>query len=173
MKNYFILYLLCFGIHINAQNDSIVKPKSKFWDKVNFGGGLGLGFGNGSTNISFSPLAVYNFTPKIAAGLGLNYSYIKQRDFFQSSIYGGSIVGFYNPIQEVQISMELEQLRVNSKILSNQTLNSSSNFWNTALFMGAGYNTGGLVIGIRYNVLYKQDNNVYSQAWLPFVRIIF
>ena len=54
----------------------------------------------------------------------------------------------------------------------DEFLNDDS-FWNTALFLGAGYRTQNLTIGVKYNVLHKDNNQVYSQAWLPFVRVMF
>lgn len=148
-----------------------VKQKSEFWEKVQFGGGLGLGFGNNATNISIAPSAIYNFNTKAALGLSVQYSYIKQKGFYTSHLYGGSIIGLVNPIQEIQLSAELEQLRVNTSF-DNSSLN-SNDFWNTALFLGAGYRTNNATIGVRYNVLHNDNNNIYTTAFMPFVRVFF
>ena len=147
------------------------EQKSEFWKKVQFGGGLGLGFGNNSTNISVAPSAIYNFNEKVALGLGVQYSYIRQKDFYTSHLYGGSIIGLVNPIQEIQLSAELEELRVNTDF-DNSSF-TTDNFWNTALFLGAGYRTNNATIGVRYNVLHKDNNNIYTTAFMPFVRIYF
>ncbi|WP_338375832.1 hypothetical protein [uncultured Flavobacterium sp.] len=146
-------------------------PKNNFWNKVQFGGGLGLGFGNNSTNISVAPSAIYNFNEKVALGVGIQYSYIRQKDFYTSHLYGGSIIGLVNPIQEIQLSAELEELRVNTDF-DNSSL-TSDNFWNTALFLGAGYKTNNATIGVRYNVLHNDNNNIYTTAFMPFVRVYF
>ena len=148
-----------------------VKQKSEFWKKVEFGGGLGLGFANGATNISVSPSAIYNFNPKVALGVGVQYSYIRQRDFYTSHLYGGSIIALVNPIQEIQLSAELEELKVNTDF-DNSSF-ASDNFWNTALFLGAGYRTNNATIGVRYNVLHNDNNNIYTTAFMPFVRVYF
>lgn len=50
---------------------------------------------------------------------------------------------------------------------------STDNFWNTALFLGAGYRTNNATIGIRYNVLHNDNNNIYTTAFMPFVRVYF
>lgn len=147
------------------------KQKSEFWKNVQFGGGLGLGFGNNSTNISVAPSAIYNFSPKAALGLGVQYSYIRQKDFYTSHLYGGSIIGLVNPIKEIQLSAELEELRVNTSF-DNSSF-TSDNFWNTALFLGAGYRTNNATIGIRYNVLHNDNNNIYTTAFMPFIRVYF
>lgn len=145
--------------------------KSEFWSRVQFGGGLGLGFGNNATNIAVAPSAIYNFNEKVALGLGLQYSYIRQRDFYTSHLYGGSIIGLVNPIPEIQLSAELEELRVNTSF--ENTSIASEDYWNTALFIGAGYRTDNVTIGIRYNVLHNDNNTIYTTAFMPFVRVFF
>lgn len=61
-----------------SQQDSIPKTKSLFWQKMQFGGGLGLAVGNGFTNISLSPTGYYNFDKTFAVGVGLTGSYVAQ-----------------------------------------------------------------------------------------------
>lgn len=153
-----------------SQNATVQNSGSEFWSHVQFGGGLGLGFGNGSTDISVAPSAVYNFNDYFAAGVGLQYSYFRQKNEFKSNNYGGSVMGLFNPIPEAQLSVELEQLRVN---LAYENMNVTDNFWNTALFLGAGYRMDGITIGARYNVLFDKEKNVYGDAFMPFVRVFF
>lgn len=166
------VFLFGFNATIFAQNTSEVNTKSNFWDKVQFGGGLGLGFGNGYTNISVAPSGIYNFNEYVSAGLGVQYSYVKDRDFYQSNLYGGSIIALFNPIQQIQLSTEIEQLRVNTTF---ETIygEDDDDFWNTALFLGAGYRTNNVTFGVRYNVLYKDGDGVYADPFMPFVRIYF
>lgn len=57
--------------------------ESKFF----FGGNLGLSFGS-YTYIELAPLAGYKITPRLWAGLGPKYMYLKQRDYYETSIYG-------------------------------------------------------------------------------------
>ena len=73
--------------------------------------------------------------------------------------------------EEMQLSVEVEQLRVNNSFVANSQ--SQSKFWNTSLFLGAGYRSENVTVGVRYNLLYKERNNVYAQAYMPFVRIQF
>ena len=155
-----------------AQESSNLQQKSNFWKDVHFGGGLGLGIGSGYTNIMVAPSAIYNVNEYFSTGLGAQYSYVSSRYYFNSHLYGVSLIELFNPIPEAQISVELEQLRVNNTYTQfNPEI--KDNFWNTALFLGAGYRAENVTIGIRYNVLYKEANNVYSQAWMPFVRVYF
>ena len=166
------LFFIFSFINMNAQNDPApVAPN--FWDKVQFGGGLGLGFGSGYTDITVAPSAIYNFNDYVALGVGLQGSYVSTKNLFSSAIYGGSIIGLFNPINEIQLSAELEQVRVNSTIKQQGFPDTKDHFWNTGLFLGAGYRAGNVTVGARYNVLFKENNFVYSDAFMPFVRVFF
>lgn len=162
-----IVIFSLFSTIIYSQNNP--SNQGDFWSRVRFGGGLGLGIGSGYTDIMVAPSAVYDFNEYFSAGLGLQGSYVKSRDFFESYIYGASLVGLFNPINEIQLSAELEQVRVNLTY-DNEF---KENFWNTALFLGAGYRAQNVTIGVRYNVLHDDDKNVYNDAFMPFVRIYF
>lgn len=155
------------------QEPATEAPKSDFWGRVSFGGGLGLGFGSGYANVAVLPSAIYQVNPYVALGLGVQYSYLQQRDFYQSHLYGGSIIGLFNPIEELQLSVELEQLRANVRVENNFFNGVSDNFWNTGLFLGAGYRMDNVTVGLRYNVLYVADKGVYGDALMPFVRAYF
>ena len=174
---YFTIFL--FFATTNAQNSENQRPqarqKSEFWSKVRFGGGLGLSIGTGFTDVTIAPSAIYEFNEYVAAGIGLQGSYIrvKPRNYafesYETFAYGGSWIVLVNPIQQVQLSAELEQLRVNVNFDSGF----SDNFWNTALFLGGGYRAQNVTIGIRYNVLHNSNKNIYSEAFMPFVRVYF
>lgn len=167
-----IVLLVFFMSFFGFSQSNLPESKSDFWKNVRFGGGLGLGLGSGHTNIMVAPSAIYDFNEYFSAGVGLQYSYVKQKNLFDSHIYGASLISLFNPIPEIQISAELEQLRVNNTY-TQFTPKIEDDFWNTALFLGAGYRTQNVTIGVRYNVLYQEDKNVYSQAWFPFVRVYF
>lgn len=171
---FLVVFFLCFASFTEsyAQGSGGVTSSCDFWNKVQFGGGLGLGIGNGYTNVSVSPTAIYNFNEYVAAGAGIQYSYISQKDFYNSHLYGASAILLVNPIQEIQLSGELEQLRVNSTFTDFNIIE-KENFWNTALFVGAGYRSENVTIGVKYNVLHQDKNRVYTTAFMPFVRIFF
>ncbi|NBL65569.1 hypothetical protein GV828_10185 [Flavobacterium sp. NST-5] len=160
------VFLFIFSVGFSQQNNS------DFESKIRFGGGLGVSLGSGFTNIILAPSAIYDFNPYFSAGLGFQGSYVKQRNFYESFIYGPSVITLFNPIEELQISAELEQLRVNTEY-EDGNLPQSENFWNTALFLGAGYRTQNVTVGIRYNVLHDDDKNIYANAFMPFVRVYF
>jgi hypothetical protein len=171
LKLLVIVFLFLFQFQLQAQEIPEAKTKSDFWKNVQIGGGLGLGFGSGYTNVSIAPSAIYNFNKYVSAGVGVQYSYLKQKDFYNSSLYGGSVIGLFNPIEQIQISLEIEQLRANVKLEGFN--GSSNNFWNTGLFFGAGYRMQNVTIGGRYNLLFQNDKGVYGDAFIPFVRVYF
>ena len=180
LKTFFFTLVFLNASLLFSQQDSIPKTKSIFWQKVQFGGGLGLGVGNGFTNISLSPTGYYNFDATFAVGVGVIGSYVAQESNpsnynslgYKSTIFGGSVIGLINPIEEIQLSAEVEQLKINRKF--DDAYFNDDTFWNTALFVGAGYRTQNVILGIKYNVLHSNNNNnIYSQAWLPFMRVMF
>jgi hypothetical protein len=171
LKSVFSLVLLFIYSNLMAQQQpNNYNSTNNFWQHVQFGGGIGLGFGSGYTDISVAPSAIYNFNEYIALGLGAQYSYLKQRNSYAAHLYGGKLISLFNPIPQIQFSAELEQLRVNINEIGSNT--NSNAYWNTALFVGAGYRNGNATLGARYNVL-KDNNNIYGSAFMPFIRFYF
>ncbi|MGM0636596.1 MAG: hypothetical protein ACQESK_11070 [Bacteroidota bacterium] len=165
-----LLIILFFGFSCfvsKAQNQD-----TNFWKNVQFGGGAALNFSNQFTQVSVQPMAVYPLNKYYSPGVSLQYSYMRLKNEFETQFVGGSLINFLHPVPEIQLSVELEQLYINRKNYVENTV-SKSNFWNTALFVGGGYRTNNVIVGIRYNVLFNQDKNVYPRAWMPFVRIFF
>lgn len=164
-KSTFLLCLLLVSISYAQPADST----SVFWEKVQWGGTGAANFSNQFTSVSISPQAIYPVKSYYYTGVGLHYSYFRRRDVFTSNAYGATWLNFFNPIPEAQLSAELEQLRINNELANGV----KDDFWNTALFLGAGYRQQNFIIGIRYNVLFDEANNIYPQAWMPFVRVFF
>lgn len=178
------LNLLCLCVFLLGEN--VVRAqgnpggtKSDFWRNVQIGGGIGAGFGSGYTNVMLAPGAIYNFNQYVSAGVGLTGSYVRYRryssdiDEYRSWIYGGSLIGLFHPIPQIQLSLEAEQLRVNTTLETVGSGNLHDNFWSTGLFVGAGYRTPNVTIGLRYNILHDPDKTVYGDALMPFVRVYF
>lgn len=166
-----IIISLISNVLLAQQQGFGSKSSGDFWKNVQIGGGIGLGFGSGYTDISLAPSAIYNFNEYVALGLGAQYTYVKQRDYYASHLYGGSVIALFNPIREIQLSAEVEELRVNVNLEGSNS--NSQDYWNTALFFGLGYRNGNVTIGARYNVLQDDTKSVYSEAFMPFVRVYF
>lgn len=160
----FSLLLIISIISLNAQNSD-----TAFWDNVRFGGGFNVGLGSNYTTLAISPSAIYDFSDEFGTGLSLSYLYSKNKTFnTTANVYGASIISLYNPFDNFQFSGEFEELNINL----NNDFNQNS-YWNPALYFGAAYRTGGISIGLRYDVLYKENKSIYSSALTPVFRIYF
>jgi len=157
-----IFFLISFSVF--SQNDD----ELKFWDNVRFGGGLGLGFGSNQTTINVAPSTIYEFNDMFALGLGGSYLYAKNRDL-KSNVFGASLISLFNPFEEIQLSAEFEQLFVTQKQLGFD----NKNFDYPALYLGVAYRSGWFAAGVRYDVLYDENKNIYSSPFSPIVRFYF
>ncbi len=167
-KILFIAFVILFNL-----NNLVAQQKTNyFWSHVRFGGGVGLNLGDGFFSGTLAPSAIYEFDKTFAVGLGLNGTFNNQKGVYKSTILGGSLIGLFNVINELQLSAEFEQLNVNRRY--NITLNiPDDNYWSPALFLGAGYRNGNVTFGIRYDVLYDENKSIYIEPWAPFVRFYF
>jgi hypothetical protein len=173
-KSLFMVLIFFIYENVIAQYQQTPQSRSPFWQNVQFGGGLGLSFGSGYTDISIAPSAIYNVNPYLAVGLGLQGSYVSSKGYYDSGIYGVSLLTYINPIPEIQLSINLNESYVNNHYETYYGQSSfTDSFWNTALFLGAGYRTGNVTVGLAYNVLFDENDNVYGDALTPFVRAYF
>lgn len=170
--NSILFGIICLFITtISAQNTT-----NDFWSHVRFGGGIGLGFSGDYFSGTLAPSAIYRFNPQFAAGISLNGTYSTRKDYYKATILGGSVLALFNPIPELQLSAEFEELHVSRKF-DNRLLFQDDDYWYPALFVGAGYtiSTGRVstAIGVRYDVLYDRNKSIYGSSWMPFFRIYF
>ncbi|MEJ1222741.1 alpha-ketoglutarate decarboxylase [Sediminicola sp. 1XM1-17] len=142
-----------------------------FWGKVRYGGGVGLGFGQDTFTAVLAPSAIYQASEYVAVGAGLNFNYSKFQDS-KLTAYGGSLITLVNPIRPIQLSAELEQLRVNRRF-EYEGADIVDNYWSPALFAGIGYSNGNVTFGIRYDLLYDEEKSIYADPFMPFVRFYF
>ncbi|MBT8258728.1 MAG: alpha-ketoglutarate decarboxylase [Bacteroidia bacterium] len=164
---FFLGSLIGFSQQINQEKTS------DFWQNVRFGGGIGLSFGDGFFSGTLAPSAIYEFNPFVATGVGLNLTYNKRENLYKSTILGGSLITLFTVIPQAQLSAEFEQLNVDRNFDAQYVSNEDDNYWYSALFLGAGYRTGNVIFGIRYDVLYDEDKSIYAEPWIPFVRVFF
>ncbi|WP_242202928.1 alpha-ketoglutarate decarboxylase [Aestuariivivens insulae] len=162
-----ITFVLGFFGYLSSQ-----ESQKDFWNHVRFGGGLGLNFGDGYFSSTIAPSAIYEFNDAFALGLGLNASFVNLKREYKSTILGGSLIGLFNIVNEVQLSAEFENLNVNTRYNVNLNL-PRDNYWVPALYLGAGYRSGNVTLGIRYDVLYDKNKSIYIDPWAPFVRFYF
>jgi hypothetical protein len=163
--------LSCFFMTFANAQDNLPQEKSDFWKNVRFGGGLGLSTGSNFFSATLAPTAIYQFDNAFALGVGLNGTYNSSKNVYKSTILGASILGLYSPIRDIQLSGEFEQNHVNRNFDNPAIVDDT--YWVSSLFIGAGYTTNNVTIGIRYDVLYDEDKSIYANAWVPFVRVFF
>jgi hypothetical protein len=172
----FISLKLLFSVLliISISHNSYSQNQYPFWSNVQFGGGIGLNFGDGFFSGTLAPSAIYRFNPTVATGIGLNASYAKQRNVFKSTVLGASVITLVNPIPEIQLSGEFEELYVDREF-DNAFFSdvADGSYWYPALFLGVGYSTSNITFGIRYDILYDADRSIYNNAWMPFFRVFF
>ena len=168
-----ILFLFIFNPLLAQGPTNSTNQPSNFWKNVQFGGGIGLGFSSGYTDVTISPSAIYNVNSTVAVGASLQFGFISAKNDYTSTLYGGSLIGLVNPIPEIQLSAELEEINVTTEYELDGG-NRSNSLWNTALFLGAGYRTGNVTIGVRYDILFDNKyNGYYNEPFMPFVRAYF
>lgn len=168
VKLIFTVFIFVFGNYCYSQNNS---KNSEFWNQVRFGGGIGLGFTNIGFNASISPSAIYQFNELLAVGPSLNFNYSKFNDN-KFLAYGGSLLALCNPIQQIQLSTEFEELRIN-RTINSQSNSFTEDYWLPAFFVGLGYSTQNLTIGLRYDLLFNDNKSIYNNALMPFIRVYF
>lgn len=164
-----LLFLSTFNFSSAQSESNTPHPQSNFWSNVQFGGGLGLGFSSGYTDVFLAPSAIYNFNPIVAAGAGLNLNYVASKNYYSSLVYGISTIVLVNPIPQIQLSVGLNESRVNYQ--EKGFGNYSEDYWDTSLILGAGYRTENVTIGIGFNVL--QNDRYDTEPFVPFIRAYF
>ncbi|MEY4432760.1 MAG: hypothetical protein RLZZ44_890 [Bacteroidota bacterium] len=165
-----VLFAFCFSFSF-SQTIATNNP-GEFWESVQFGGGFGLNLGTGYTEITIAPSAIYPLNDYVSVGAGLLGSFARQKDHYLTGIYGISAISLFHPMEKIQLSLEIEQTRVNTEIqmIPNPI---TQNYWNTGLYVGAGYRSGKVTVGARYNLLFDKDKSIYSDALMPFMRLYF
>ena len=168
----FFLLLAAQKMGAQLQMDSIktVGNPREPAKKLNFGLGFGLNF-VGGTSISLSPNLTYRLTEQFAIGAGLLFNYTGIKDLQKTTTIGANAIGNYYPIPKLLTTIEFAEMHVNRNMIYTNTKDS---FWDSALFVGAGYQiTPKISVGGKYNLLYNKDKSVYSSPFVPFVNITF
>lgn len=175
MKHSIQITLLLIAVSLNAialehkQSDS-TKQNSNFWDKVYFGGNIGMQFGS-STLIEVSPLVGYRITPKFSAGVGITYQYFHyryNRYNIETNVYGGRVFGryFFMPFLFGHVEYEYLNLEAFDFYPQRRRVDVGS------LLGGGGYAQQlGPRSAIIAMILYNFTESVYTPYTNPIVRI--
>ena len=169
MKKLFILIILFSFIGISQAQVGVA---SGFQDgKLRVGGGLGLGFGNnGYFGFNISPYAGYMLTPQLEGGMTVGYQYAKN-DFVKWSMFSVGPYANYYIGQMFFARAHYEYFTGNQE---EESTGAEYDFDESALWLGGGYQSTGRVrfqAGLMYNVLYDEDESIFSSALRPFAGI--
>ncbi|NNC48990.1 MAG: hypothetical protein HKO01_00460 [Flaviramulus sp.] len=176
LRTFLVIGTLALTTNVYSQNtitvaaDSIIKEEKR----LKIGCGFGLNF-VGATNISLSPNLSYKVSDKISFGAGIQGSYSAIKNLQNTTTFGGNLITTYNPIQKISMLLEFVELNVSTKTEETVTAPETKNsYWDTALFVGAGLNiTRKISVGAKYNMLFDENESVYTSAVIPFVNITF
>ncbi|MCD4737163.1 MAG: hypothetical protein K8R53_14055 [Bacteroidales bacterium] len=179
MKKYIAIILIgffCLGIAFSQDTIPEQKPpKTKsgsFKDKVYFGGGVGLSFGN-YTRIAVYPMIGYNITPKLSGGLELGYEYISDNRYntkYNTSNYGASLFARYRLVPQLFFHTEYAMYSYELYGFDGKSVRE----WIPFLFLGAGYvqQIGPRVsvyAMVKFDVL-QNSKSPYNE-WEPFFAV--
>lgn len=172
MKKLFISTLILVS-GLSFSQFSVATPTSDT-NKWTFGGGLGVGFGSNSYfNLQVSPRVGYRLTNDLEAGLMGSVSW-QTSDYYKSTMFGFGPFANYYFARSFYVSGNLQHYFVNYE---DKFYDFKNNQQETALYLGGGYmqqlgNNSFMQIGLMYNVLYKENNSVFSGGLIPSVGFV-
>jgi hypothetical protein len=160
------------NVYSQTATDKVADSTSTEQKRLKFGCGFGLNF-VGGTNISIAPNLIYGVSDKVSFGGGIQGSYASIKDLQNTTTFGFNVIGQYSPVRKLTTLLEFTELRVSTKT-ETPTGTDTEKYWDSALFVGAGFNiTDNIAIGAKYNLLYDKDKSVYTSPIIPFVNITF
>jgi hypothetical protein len=167
-------------ISVSVFSESFAQPPETgetFWNKVYFGGNLGLQFGD-QTIVDVNPLVGYRLTERLSVGFTVTYIYYHFKDPFSnfnysSDIYGGSIFTRYFILENIFAHVEAEVLNLEvPKYLFNNYEFVRDNVF--GFYVGGGYRQAlGDRSSINILLLYNLNENRNSPYQNPIIRIGF
>jgi len=175
-----LIYLVLFVLttHTNAQDSLYAsppeqeKPKTALKDKIYYGGYVNLSFGS-YTVVGVEPMIGYKLTPKLSAGIKINYTYTSSNysgTKYTSSSYGGSIFARYRVIPPLYA--HVEYAAYNYEFYYDPV--EPTREWVPFLFVGAGYSQkmGGRA-WVNFQVLFDvlQSSKSPYNDWEPFYSV--
>jgi len=169
----FILLLLFLAVPQSSFGQAKEKKhkKERKERRWRFYGGMGMGWYNNTFMLQLYPGVLYRFNEKFYSGGGLYYAYYSYNDWggkARSHIYGGSLLTAYVPVNYFEASMEFQYLFM-TQYYASEVYHKQA----PSLFLGVGYRMPHVVVGFRYDVLYKEGRSFYVSPFEPFIRVYF
>lgn len=152
--------------------------ESKFF----FGGYLGLSFGS-YTYIELAPIVGYKITPRLSAGLGPKYMYIKESNFYETSVYGLKALALFAIFKDLNKTINLgigdifayvenETLNIEPIYLTNNGYVKGERGWVNITLVGGGLRFPmGARAGLSIILLWDVSQNPYYNYSNPELRI--
>lgn len=157
-----LLTLFCISLCSLAMaqwGEDEMSDKPSLRDRIFTGGGLGLSFSSYYDFFSVSPLIGYSVTPKLAAGLQIQYRYTKYKQFtpkFSTNDYGVSPFVRYNFYGPFFVHAEYEYLNYEFPVTTTETVRKGYNSFMAGggFFQPLGRRAGFFLMAL-YNFSYK------------------
>lgn len=174
MKKIILSFILLISITISAQIGASTQIGNSKWT---FGGYAGItgGFGgNSGYAIHVTPRVGYKVTENFETGLSGSFNW-QNSSYSSSTLFGiGPFANYYFG-RNFFLSSQFQEYFISQKIKSS---NLKSNYDEAALYIGGGYlqrlgNNAYMQIGGMYNVLWKENNSVFSSGFVPNIGIVF
>ena len=93
--SFFYLSVLCLNVNAQTEKkveDEVIKGGFKK-ENLFVGGNIALGLGSGNFSVGVGPYIGYSINKYIDAAVGLNYSYLSQRDYYTTQKNRQSVIG--------------------------------------------------------------------------------
>jgi hypothetical protein len=152
------------------------QKKPSFKDKLYFGGGLGLQFGQ-VTLIDVSPIIAYKLTNRIHPGIGLTYSYCNDKSYsipIDYSSYGGSVFLRIFLFESLYAHTEAEYLNIKVFNFTSSSTYQTNRQWIQNYYIGGGYfQKIGERSGIYFTILWNLNQTDLTPYSNPIMRIGF
>ncbi|HEY9007316.1 MAG TPA: hypothetical protein VIM75_14345 [Ohtaekwangia sp.] len=143
-----------------GEEDMSDKPTLR--ERLFTGGGFGLSFSNYYDFVSVSPLVGYKITPKLAAGVQVQYRYTKYKQFtpkFSTNDYGISPFVRYSIYAPIFLQAEYEYLNYEYPITTSESIRKTYNSFlaGGGFFQPIGRHAGFYAVAM-YNFSYRAAN---------------
>ncbi|MCD9017276.1 hypothetical protein [Parachryseolinea silvisoli] len=146
---------LCSTLALAQWGDEEMDQDASWRDRVFTGGGFGLSFSNYYDYVSVSPLIGYRLTPKLAAGIQVQYRYTKYKQYsfkFSTNDYGVSPFVRYSVAGPFFLHAEYEYLNYEFPLSANESVRRS---YNSFLAGGGFFQPLGRFAGFYLMALYN------------------
>ncbi|QAR30938.1 hypothetical protein EQP59_06110 [Ornithobacterium rhinotracheale] len=171
MKNILFTMAVALGM-LSGQAQFHKQEQATQPNRWRLGMGAGLSFGNHSyVGVAVSPSLGYDLGSGLEAGATLGYQYNKN-DYYRSSLL--SVGPYVNYMFVPQFFGRAHYEYYTGEQLHKPT-DAKFNISESALWLGGGYQSSGRIsfrAGVMYNVLYKENESIFSSAVRPFAGVV-